>query len=113
MGKQKTMKAFIDTKSNSSVQVKVPDRVKQYTHCHVLVEFWNFKNKLILKVLPTQRKELSETSDFSSARLQSGKEEVILVIAKLARLGETNDMYKHVKIEFTNGLATQTSQFKK
>lgn len=90
----------------------MPDRVKQSTHWHVLVDFWNFKNKLILKVLPTQRKELSETSDFSSARLQSGKE-VILVIAKLARLGETNDMYKHVKIEFTHRLATQSSRFKK
>lgn len=76
----------------------MPDRVKQYTHWHVLVEFWNFKSKLILKLLPNQRKELSETSDFSSARLQSGKEEVIVVIAKLATLGETNAMYKHVKI---------------
>lgn len=70
-----------------SLQVKGPASLKRYRFWCVPVEFWNFRNKkLILKVLPTHRKELAETSDFSSARLQSGKEEVMLLIAQLARL---------------------------
>lgn len=66
------------------------------------------------KVLQTQRKRnLSKIPDFSSARLESATDGAILLIAKLARLGETKNVFMHVKTKFTSVLPTYLSQFRK
>lgn len=59
-----------------------------------------------------KKKKLSKISDFSSAKLGSGTDGAILLIAKLARLGETKDVFEHVKTKFTNVLPTDLSQFR-
>lgn len=85
-----------------------------WSSTHTGMYWWTFGISIINPEGSSNSKKRAfrDTSDFSSARLQSGKE-LILVIAKLARLGETDDMYKHGKIELTHGLATQSSRFKK
>lgn len=60
-----------------------------------------------------KRKNLSKISDFSSARLGSGTDGAILLIAKPAKLEETKDVFKHVKTKFTNVLPKDLSQFRK